>query len=116
VLPEAVLRVSPSRADELDRLETIARKQGDLARGLRQLRESESWTVLRASMLAARQKVMEAHTKALLKGEPVNQRQLDYDRGYWDGIIQMLEAPWRAQEAVEKTLERIEKTAPEQQR
>lgn len=67
-------------------------------------------------MLAARQKVMETHTRALLKGAVLDQRQLDYDRGYWDGIIQLLEAPHRAEEAFQQTIERIEKLIrPKQQ-
>lgn len=66
-------------------------------------------------MLAARRKVMETHTRALLKGEVLDQRQLDYDRGYWDGVIQLLEAPHRAEEAFQQTLERIDKMSRSRQ-
>lgn len=97
--------------DERDRLEDKARAYGNLAQGLRRLRESEDWQVLRQSMLQAKRKVMESWTNALLRGTPVDQRQVDYDRGYWDGVIQVLEAPDRALEQLNKTLERLEKLA-----
>lgn len=106
-----MLRELSQRPDERDRLEDKARAQGNLAQGLRHLRESEDWQVLRQSMLQAKRKVMEAWTNALLRGEAVNQRQIDYDRGYWDGIMQVLEAPDRALEQFEKTFERLEKLA-----
>ncbi len=106
-----MLRVSPrprNVEEEAERLEAKAQAHAELAGAMRYLREDENWQALRRSMMLAKAKVMEAHTRALMRGEALNQRQLDYDRGYWDGVAQMLEAPWSALKAYEETLERVE--------
>lgn len=95
--------------DDLERVEARARAEAHLAQGLRHLRESEDWQVLRQAMLNGKRKVMDGWTKALFRGEPVNQRQIDYDRGYWDGVAQVLEQPFAAMKQLEGTLERLEK-------
>lgn len=74
---------------------------------MRHLRESEDFQVLRESMREAKKKVLDQHLKALMRGAALNQRQMDYDRGYWDGVAQVLEAPWSALQAYEKALERV---------
>ena len=93
-----------------ERLEAKASGYAELANRMRALRESEEFAALRASMAEAKKKVMDATTRALMRGEPANQRQIDYDRGYWDGVAQVLEAPWSALQAYERTMERLERS------
>lgn len=95
--------------EDRERLEEKTRQLADLANSMRALRESDDFTALRRSMQSAKRKVMDGWARALLRGEPVNQRQVDYDRGYWDGVAQVLEAPWSAVQAYEQTMARLEK-------
>lgn len=87
-----------------------ARVRAELEQQLRPLRTSEAWVTLGRSLQGAKQKVMEAHVRALMRGDAtLNQRQLDYDRGYWDGVENTLKAPLAALTELEKKLVQLER-------
>lgn len=41
-------------------------------------------------------------------GAEVDQRQIDYDRGYWDGVLAMLQEPEKAQQRLETRIRQLE--------
>jgi hypothetical protein len=42
-------------------------------------------------------------TTLLMTGEPVDQRQIDYERGYWFAVRQLIGGPERALKAMERS-------------
>jgi hypothetical protein len=47
-----------------------------------------------------------------MRGREVEQRKLDYNRGIFDGVKQLLEQPDKAEAALARALERIEALGP----
>ncbi|MET0957050.1 MAG: hypothetical protein ABWZ18_00945 [Solirubrobacterales bacterium] len=96
-------------SDRFERLERRVQGHADYALELRRLRESAAWKALAEQMEKAKEKVVERYVKVALAGGNLEQRQLDYDRGYWDGIAALLSQPERAQQQLENSLAELEK-------
>ncbi len=97
-----------SKRAQIEQLEQRGLREQQLAEALRPIRESETWSFLIRSLQGAREHVMRGHLQALMRGREINQRQLDYDRGYWDGVVAVLNAPEQALTQFEKTLEKLQ--------
>lgn len=77
---------------------------------MRELVRHPGWIELARGMEKAKEKVMAAHMKRLIAGDELNQRLIDFDRGMWHGIEQVLLQPEKAEEMLDKTIERIVQT------
>lgn len=90
----------------------ISRK-GDLARELKKLTEHRSWPVLKALWAEEKERLVRATARAMFSGnetlKEVDQRMIDYRRGYLRGVDDVLNAPDRAVLMFEKAVETEEK-------
>lgn len=84
-------------------------KKGTLAQDLAKLTEHPSWPVLRQVFADAREKAERKLSREMLSGgelvAPVDQRKVDYRRGFLRGCQAVLDHPELAQHAFEKALE-----------
>jgi hypothetical protein len=100
----------------LEKLERRARAQIDYAQELRALARSDAFAALAQQMSRAKEKVMSAHVRALMRGDTLDQRQMDYDRGYWDGVEAVLHQPDRIEQELEATLRQLQTEEARQSR
>ena len=88
------------------------REVGDSARELTKLLEHPSWRVLRSQIGKRKHAYLTRLATQMSTGgidaEPVDQRQLDYIRGFLRGVDAVLDTPDRALDALEKLLKREE--------
>lgn len=88
-------------------------KKGDIARDLAKLTEHPSWPTLRAVFADAREKAERRLSREMFSGgethAPIDQRAIDYRRGFLRGCQAVLDAPELAQQAFERALETEEK-------
>ena len=86
------------------------RDLGDKARELAKLREYPSWETLRKEFEARRQTYLLKLARQIAAGgpeaDPLDQRQLDYSRGFLRGAQAVLDTPDNAIEALEKALQK----------
>lgn len=91
----------------------VLRTVGDRARELDKLKEHPSWETLRNEFELLRQAYTTKLARQLLKGglkaEALNQRELDYQRGFLAGAEWILELPEFAVNALEAALRRMER-------
>lgn len=84
-------------------------KKGTIAQDLAKLTEHPSWPVLREEFAKAREQAERRLAREMLSGgetkEPVDQRKIDYRRGFLRGAQAVLDQPELAQHAFEKALE-----------
>jgi len=85
-----------------------AHKAAQIAEKLRDLAGSEGWAVLREVFTAAESTYYATVTRQLMRGRDIDQRKLDYNRGIFDGVKQLLEQPDKAEAALKRALDRIE--------
>lgn len=87
------------------------RELGDRARELAKLMEHPSWDLLRLELDAKRSQFMARKTRELISGgihaDPVNQREIDYQRGFFAGAEWILNNPEMAEATLKKALERM---------
>lgn len=88
-------------------------KKGDTARELAKLTEHVAWPTLRAVFAEAREKAERRLAREMFSGgethAPLDQRAIDYRRGFLRGCQAVLDAPELAQHAFQKALETEEK-------
>ena len=97
-------------ADDL-RSERI-RALGDVARELEKLEGHPGWEALKSEFSEMESTYQRSLARKLLAGgisaPPVNQREIDYQRGFFAAVRAILRAPDSAKAALEKALEREE--------
>ena len=69
------------------------------------LKHTPAWDELAAELEAAEEKWWTRYRAELKLGKELDQRELDYMRGKFDGIRQLLKQPERAARVIEKTKE-----------
>lgn len=81
---------------------------GDLARDLAKLTEHPSWSVLRSEFDKRKTAYLAKLVRKLAAGgveaPPVNQREIDYQRGFLRGAQAVLDSPDNALKMLEKAL------------
>lgn len=91
------------------------RELGDRAQALGKLTGHEGWELLRKELEERREAFERTLGRRLLGGgidsDPVDQRHIDYQRGYWRGVRDVLESPSKAQNALDDALRRMEEHA-----
>ncbi len=87
---------------------TELREKGDRARDLAKLKEHPSWNVLRKEFETRKAAYLDQLARELMTGgedtDPLNQRKLDYRRGFLRGALAVLDAPDNALNALETAL------------
>lgn len=91
-----------------DRLKAV----GDKAQALGKLDTNEGWILLKSEWAKQKQDYEQSLSRRLLSGgkdaEPVNQRDIDYQRGYWRGVQAILGSPDAAKAALVEAQKRME--------
>lgn len=90
----------PGMADRLDRLRQEVEAFGSL-------REHVGWQRLLKRTIAQKEEWFEKLARKIASGQPLDekfQRQVDYDRGWYDGAIYVLRHPELSEEALESAL------------
>lgn len=97
--------------DEIEQRRRAARL-GDAARDLNKLIEYPEWQVLVESFKTARAVAEQRMAREMFAGgeahKPLNQREVDYRRGFLRGVQAVLDAPADADTAFRKAMERTE--------
>lgn len=70
------------------------------------LREHVGWRRLRDSILAERDAFMVGLARQLMSGAEIDQRKIDFFRGYFQGALDTVERPDKAEENLEKAARR----------
>jgi hypothetical protein len=76
---------------------------------LKELTEHPAWPELRAMAEQGKESYLRRIANRLLRGEAIEQRDLDYDRGYYQGIEDLLASPDKAVKQMRRALERAER-------
>jgi fatty-acid desaturase len=81
---------------------------GDRAQELGKLKQHPSWPALRATVQGKYDKWVAQFTRdhlaAGFERDPVDQRHLDYQRGFWAGAFYLLDHPEKAEETLRMAL------------
>lgn len=83
-------------------------RKAENAQALGPLAQDERFLRLKEVVTKKRDKTVEAVARAILAGVPFDQRRIDYERGYWDGAMHVLNRPENAVNEFEKALKRLE--------
>ena len=90
----------------------VIKELGDKAQDLSKLKDHPSWEVLRSEFEAKRLKYMDRLAARLMRGglnaNPLDQREIDYQRGFFDGAQWILDNPEFAESSLENALKRME--------
>jgi len=86
------------------------RAMGDVSRELEKLKEHPSWEILQSEFAKLESSYTQSLARQLVTGgisaKPVDQRKVDYQRGFFAAVRAILMAPDNAKAALEKALER----------
>lgn len=84
------------------------RDAADTARELAKLKDHPSWEVLRSEFEARKRRYLDKIARQLAAGgidaDPLNQREIDYQRGFLRGAQAVLDSPENAIEHLERVL------------
>jgi hypothetical protein len=64
------------------------------------IKQHPAWPVLRDRWVALRDKKALVIGRSLMGGDEIDQRRVDYERGYWMGVMDVLNAPESAEKAL----------------
>jgi len=94
------------------RREALANREllAERAAKLGELKRHPSWAVLKEILEAKKERRFAHFARELMAGrEPVDQRKLDFERGFWAGITYILANPEHAEREFEKAVEKAER-------
>lgn len=101
-----------SAAQLEDRVEQLA----DIAGPLVALKETDGWRLLQKTFTVQKTKYYDDLTKTLMKkGSEIDQRELDYNVGFFDSIEQLLAAPENAEKILKRASERLKARREEEE-
>lgn len=82
----------------------------DIAEPLRAVAETDGWLILQKTFAKQKADYYEKLTRSLMKkGVEINQRELDYNQGFFDSVEQLLEAPENAEKILRKAADRLKR-------
>lgn len=99
--------VATSRQVDREALELRAHRAADVAQKLRELSATDGWDLLRETFARQREQYYERLARDLMAGKEIDQRKLDYNRGFFESVEQLLEAPHNAEAILEKAVKRL---------
>lgn len=103
----------PKKVDR-EELELQAFKAQRLVDELNALVETEGWKTLVDIFDGAEQRYYAEVARQLMRGREINQRKLDFNRGMFAGVRQLLEQPDKAQTVLRRAIERLSETTEEE--
>ena len=90
----------------------IIRELGDLAQDLGKLKDTPAWARLQAEYEKAKETYVDGQARKLvsgtLKAEALDQRAIDYQRGFFRGCEHILQMPSRAEGALNSAVKKQE--------
>jgi len=99
-------------ADEIILDSQIIRELGDLARDLGKLQDTPAWVRLQAEFDKVKDTYVNGQARKLtsggLKAEPLDQRAIDYQRGFFRGCEYILSLPGNAELSLNAALKKQE--------
>lgn len=104
-------RAADQKAAELERekLERTLAHKGEIAEALKRLSTQPEWELLKKRFEKKREKDSERLTRTIFAGGVVDQRVLDYERGFWNGVGAILSNPENAERAFHTAFSRLAK-------
>lgn len=76
---------------------------------LKALAETDGWRILKQVFDRQRERYYDQLSRSLMAGAEIDQRKLDFNRGFFESVEDLLEAPENAEKTLKKALERLEK-------
>lgn len=73
----------------------------------------EGWDILAETFERQRQSYYDRLARDLMKGAEIDQRKLDYNRGFFESVEQLLEAPQNAEKILERAVKRLQRLREE---
>lgn len=102
----------PREADR-DELELRAFKAAQINESLSELAKTDGWNTLHETFDAAREQYYARLSRSLMLGREIDQRTLDYNRGKFDGVQELLQQPARAESVLRRAIQKLEEAPPE---
>lgn len=91
----------------------IIKEKGDLARELGKLKEHPSWEFLRVEVSRKRSEYLAGLLRKLMRegvnADPIDQREIDYQRGFWAGAKWVTDNPDLAESALAAALKKVDR-------
>lgn len=106
--------VATPRKPDREELELQAFKAQKLVDELNALVETEGWRRLVEIFDGAEKTYYDTVARQLMQGREINQRKLDFNRGMFAGVKQLLGQPDKAQAVLRKAIERLSETTEEE--
>jgi len=104
-----------AREVDIDRVEARAFRAAEIAEKLRELKDTDGWQVLLETFERQRQTYYDNLARDLMKGKEIDQRKLDYNRGFFDSVEQMLAAPENAEKILAGNVARLKRLRAERE-
>ncbi len=98
-------------AFERQKKDPKARRAIHEARVLEPLHEDVAWQHLRQKVEASKESFLIRIAERQMRGEEVSQREIDFLRGYYHGALDLLMAPERAEQNLEREAKRAYRKA-----
>lgn len=86
-------------------MEEKARNAAELVK----LKDNPSFQYLKLVVEKKRDKVVGLLAKSILRGEVRDQREIDYERGFWDGATSVINRPENAEAEFNAALKRLDR-------
>ena len=76
---------------------------------MRELKATDGWQILAETFEKQRAGYYEALARDLMRGKDIDQRKLDYNRGFFESVEQLLEAPENAEKLLKRAVESLKR-------
>ena len=84
--------------------EETLKKIGEKAQGLSLLREIPEWARLKEIAEEKKREQLAALSRKIMSTQPLDQREVDFNRGFWTGISWILDNPEASNTQLKKAL------------
>ena len=99
--------VATSRTTE--ELEQRAFRTAEIAQAMRELKATDGWKVLAETFERQRAGYFDTLARDLMRGKEIDQRKLDYNRGFFESVEQLLKAPENAERLLERAVKSLKR-------
>lgn len=90
-------------------VEQRAFRAAEIVEKLRDLTSTPGWKVLEEIFEAQKAKYYADLSRSLMRGADIEQRKLDFNRGLFEGMEQLLKSPEDAEKVFERAMSRLKK-------
>lgn len=99
--------LSSEVTDQRIKREEAVYRKGEVAAALARLARHPDWALLTELFTKKKDREIEMMSRLLLAGGTIDQRRLDYERGFWDGVEAILKRPENAEKRFQAALSRL---------